>query len=408
MKRPIFPSLSPNLEKKDFFFALKLLLSPWSLVSGSGIASLEQWFRQFFRISSAISFNSGRACLTAILKAINVGKGDEVILQGFTCVAVPNAVVWQGAKPVYIDIDDSFTMDPALLSKKITRKTKAIIVQHTFGIPSQMDKIMKIAKEKNIIVIEDCAHGIGYTYKGKKLGTWGDVAFFSFGRDKAFSSVFGGMVITQQAVLGNKIRAIQKKQNFPGIFWILQQLFHPIAFFFILPLYDTFSIGKAMLFLLQKIKLLSFPVSSSEKRAEKKSLFVKKMPNSLARLALFQLRRISEFNSHRREVSKLYIDNIRSELIPFDTLIPFLRFPVLVENRDYVLSYLRKRKIYVGGAWYSVIDPKGTDYEAVSYKMGMCPHAEALAKKVVHLPTYPTLSFDQARKVIAILKECTW
>lgn len=408
MKRPIFPSLSPNLEAKDFFYSLKLFLLPWSLTNGSGINALEQWFRQFFKVSHAVSFNSGRASLTVILRALNIGRGDEIILQGFTCVAVPNAIVWQGAKPIYIDIDSSFTMDTSLLLKKITRRTKAIVVQHTFGIPSKMEKIMQIAKERKIPVIEDCAHGIGYTYRGKKLGTWGDVAFFSFGRDKAFSSVFGGMIITDNEVLGKKIRAIQKRQDFPNVFWTLQQLFHPIVFFFILPLYDTFSIGTAMLFVLQRLKFLSFPVTDSEKKVDKKSLFVRKMPNSLAKLALFQLHRMSQFNLHRREIAKLYLTNIRAELIPYNKLVPFLRFPVVVENRDYVLSYLRKRKIYLGGAWYSVIDPKGTDYEAVGYKKGICPKAELLAKKVVHLPAYPTLERRQAEKVIAILKECTW
>src|SRR5581483_4013141 len=113
--------------------------------------------------------------------------------QAFTCVAVPNSVLWTGAKAIYADIDETGNLDPKDLEKKITKKTKAVIIQHTFGIAANMDAIQKVLKGKKIILIEDCAHALGASYKGKKLGTFGEFAFFSFGRDKVISSVFGGM-----------------------------------------------------------------------------------------------------------------------------------------------------------------------------------------------------------------------
>ncbi len=394
------------MEQQDVFLALKLLFLPFLYLKGKGVLQLEQWFRYTYKVSFAVAFNSGRSSLSVILKVLNVGKGDEVLLQAFTCVAVPNAVIWQGAKPRYVDIDNSFTMDVLDMEKKITHKTKAIIVQHTFGIPAKMEKIIAIAKKRKIIVIEDCAHGIDYTYQNKKIGTFGDLAFFSFGRDKAISSVFGGMAITNNEVFGKKLRQFEKKQNYPGMFWTFQQLFHPVAFSLILPLYNFFSFGKVILVVLQKLHLLSFPVSQKEKAADKTELFVRKFPNAPSVLALSQLRRIQKFNHARRETAKRYIAEFKSNNLTFSTVVPYLRFPLLVENREYVLSYCRKRNIFLGKWYAEVIDPKGVSLQNVQYKKGMCPKAELFARKIINLPTYPTLEKKQTEKVIEVLKEC--
>ena len=124
-------------------------------------------------------FFKGRVALYAILKSIGIGQGDEVILPGFTCVVVPNAITYLGAKPVYIDIASvTFNIDPSKIEEKITEKTRAIIAQHTFGIPAEMDIIMEMAKKYNLYVIEDSCHAIGSKYKGKEIGTFGDASFF--------------------------------------------------------------------------------------------------------------------------------------------------------------------------------------------------------------------------------------
>ena len=128
-----------------------------------------------------------------MIKSFDITYGDEVIVQAFTCLAVPEVVIWCGAKPVYLDIDESLNLDIRLLEKSISSKTRIIIVQHTFGIPAKIDMIKKIAQKHNIILIEDCAHSLGAKYNSQKIGTFGDAAFFSFGRDKVISSVFGGL-----------------------------------------------------------------------------------------------------------------------------------------------------------------------------------------------------------------------
>ncbi len=404
--RPLAISLSPNTQGKDVLLALKFLFSPFAFFKGDGIGLLEQWFRQYFGVSHAVSFVSGRGAMYTILKALRIGKGDEVILQSFTCVAVPNAILATGAKPCYVDINDLTTINVKDLQKKISKKTKAIIVQHTFGIPSEMDEILGIAKAHKIVVIEDCAHIIGGVYKGKKLGTFGDAAFFSFGRDKAFSSVFGGMAITNNKNLGNTISQLQEKQGYPSFFWVAQQLFHPIAFFFILPLYNFFSLGKIFLFVLQKLSLLSFPVLLQEKQGKTLPVFAKKLPNSLAFLALFQLQRIDIFNNTRKTITEFYIKELSRTGydVLYKNIMPLLRFPFVCKKREEVLQALKKHGIYVGNWYAEIIDPKGVDLNKVFYKKGMCPNAENIAKNIINLPTYPILKIEDAKKIVEILK----
>lgn len=405
MKRPISIGLSPNLEGKDIFLALRLLCFPHKWFVGRGEKKLEDWFEDFFPLYSAISFVSGRGALFAVLQALGITDEDEVLLQAFTCSVVPNAVISSGAKPIYVDIADSLTIDPQSVERNITKKTKAIIVQHTFGIPSDMDAICIIAKKHNLFIIEDCAHTIGGEYKGKKLGSFGDASIFSFGRDKAFSSVFGGMAIAKNKTVIDRLRVLQNAQSYPSIFWVFQQLLHPIAFSIILPLYDFFGIGKVILVLLQNIKLLSFPVRPEEKKGKMPLFFVKRMPNALAEMALLQLSRIIDFNNKRQEAVNIYRDALYGKEKILDVFkSPLLRFPLFVQNRDALLLAAKRQHIYLG-KWYSeIVDPKDVDLESVQYIKGSCPNAEKIAQKVINLPTYPTLSKEHQERVIKFIK----
>lgn len=405
MKRPIAISLSPNTFKSDYLLSLKLLFSPWEYFNSLHIKVLEQWFRNYFNISYAISFNSGRSALLSIIKAIDVGPDDEVLMQAFTCVVVPNAVIAVGAKPVYVDIQKDLTMNPLEIEKKITNKTKAIIVQHTFGIPSSMDKILLIAKKNKLRVIEDVAHTIGAEYQGKKLGSFADAAFFSFGRDKAFSSVFGGIAITDKEDIGKKIRTYQRSLQKPSFLWTVQQLLHPIAFSVILPLYNFLAIGKIVLFILQKLYLLSFPVSLDERKSNTHSLSIKKMPNQLAALAMHQLKHLKEFNGKRQKISKLYQDEIKEFTSIHTGDVPLLRFPLVSDTRDELFQYFKKSGILLG-TWYAdIIDPKGTDFHNVFYEVGSCPKTELISKQIINLPTYPAMTIADAHAVITHLKK---
>src|SRR3989338_1760951 len=164
--RPIAISLSPNTEIDDLFLAFKSLLNLVVWKKGKYSFLLETWFRKYFYTEKVFLFNSGRSALFSVLKGMNLGKGDEVIVQGFTCTAVPDPILWCGAKPIFVDIDASLNIDNEKLEKSITKKTKAIIVQHTFGIPADIKKIKEITQKYNIILIEDCAHSLGAKIQG--------------------------------------------------------------------------------------------------------------------------------------------------------------------------------------------------------------------------------------------------
>lgn len=408
--KPLLISLSPNTSKEDVLLALRLIFKPRKWLFGSAISGLEGSFQNYFRAKYAVSFNSGRSALFAILKCLDIKESNEVLLQAFTCVAVPNAVLWCGAKPIFVDIKkEDFNMDPHDLKRKITPNSKVIIVQHTFGQPAEMDKILLLAQKHGLDVIEDCAHALGAKYKGKKVGTLGKAAFFSFGRDKVISSVFGGMAITNDRKLGEELVSSQQSFKFPSYFFIVRQLFHPIAFSVILPLYNFLNIGKVLLVVLQKLKLLSFPVYEEEKFGGKPEDFPAKLPDALAVLASSQFERLEDFIKHKREIVDFYYKNLRMEgiILPQilkDTEPTFLRFTVRAKHAGGIRDFAKKRGILLGN-WYRIVSPEDVSLGKIGYKQGSCPVAEKVASESLNLPTHPRMSLSEAKRVIDVIKQ---
>lgn len=403
MFKTIHLGLSPNLRTGDSLLAFKLLWQPWRWQTGKEVVELEERFKKKLGVSQAMAFNSGRSAEYVILKSLGIKKGDEVLLQAFTCVAVPNPILWLGAKPVYVDIEaDSLTMDPVDLARKITPRSKALVVQHTFGRSAKLEEIRKIAQHHHLLVIEDCAHVI-------KKNIIGQAVFYSFGRDKVISGVFGGMAILKEKRKrkNEKLRKITEQLSYPGCFWVFQQLLHPVSSPLVLRLYNFFGLGKMILFFLQKLHLLSLPVTEEEKTGNRPKDFPSKMPNVLAILALNQLKNLEEFNKKRRQIAKLYqekLKNLPVEL-PFADELPYLRYPLLTEKAEELRRFAKKKEIILGD-WYShVIDPKGVDLEKVEYQQGSCPRAEKLARQIVNLPTYPRMNLADADRVVEVVRE---
>lgn len=392
----ISASLSPNTDRDDVILALKTIVSPSLWRAGDGIRRVRTWFENEYARKFILT-SSGRVGLFAILKSFGIGEDDEVITQAFTCVAVPNSIRWTGARPVYVDIDETFNIDPSDVKKKITKRTKAIVVQHTFGIPAAFNEIDKIAKKHSLIVIEDCAHSLGAMYQGKKIGTLGDAAFFSFGRDKVISSVWGGAatIDPKYKVQNEKLNKFEDQLPEPNKFWIFQQLLHPIAFSLILLLYDVY-IGRALLVVLQKLRLLSFPVFFEEKHGGKPSQLFVKFPNALAVLAANQLKKVRSMNDQRQKVAALYAKALSE---PHCETAAYLRFSLLVENPGSMRRDAKKNGILLGNWYHNVIDPAGVDITGVGYERGSCPKAENAARHIINLPT--RISLSSARYVVS-------
>jgi len=408
-RKPIFISLSPNTEKDDVILALKILFQPWIWKKKSNL--LEEEFKNYFKVKYAFSFNSGRSALMAILSALDLKEGDEVLIQAFTCNALVNPIIWLKLKPVFVDCEkETLNLDIEDLKRKISPKSKVLIVQHTFGLPSDLKEILEICKEKNLILIEDCAHSLGATFEGRKIGTFSKAAFFSFGRDKVISSVFGGMVITDDEIIGKKIKEFWEKLENPSYFWILQQILYPILVELIIkPLFDFFGVGKVLLFIFQKLNILSKAVTKREKKGEKPGYFPKKMPFALSLLAQNQFKKLDRFNQHREKIAQIY----EKELKDLNVILPkrkegriWMRYSLIFDfETEFLLKKLSKNKIFLDDGWRKTpIVPPDTDLEKMKYNLGSCPQAEKVAKTILNLPTHINITTEDAKKVIIFLK----
>lgn len=414
MFKSISISLSPNTEKDDIHLAWKLLFHPQRWKEMQDVPAIEKEFKEYLEVKHAFSFNSGRSALMAILNSLRLKDDDEVLLQAFTCNAAVNPIIGAGLRPVFIDIDDTLNLDPKDLKRKITVSSRAIIVQHNFGWPAKIEEISKIAKENNLLLIEDCAHSLGAKFKNRFCGTFGETAFFSFGRDKIISSVFGGMAVTNDKKIGERLKEFQGKLDYPSNFWIFQQLLHPLLMNWkIIPAYAIHSfLGRMILGAFHQLSILSKAVYKEEKKGKIPSQFPKRFPNALAILALNQFRKLDKFNAHRREIADFYEKELSGFNLPLaqsqERIKPsFMRYPVLVEKEtNEILKEARKRKIYLDDGWRkSIVVPPDTDIRKMRYISGSCPRAEEIVNSILNLPTHINISLEEAKKIAEFIKK---
>lgn len=380
MNRPVNIGLSPNLEADDVGLALKVLLSG---ADKDAKTQLVKWFEDYFPGFTAIPFNSGRSAEWAIIKALGLTSNDEVLYQDFSCVAVPNSVEWAGVKAVSVATQSqTLNMDSADLHRKTTSHSKVVIVQHTFGLAADLKEIDQICRQKKLVLIEDCAHALGATYQGQKLGTFGQVAFFSLGRDKVVSSVFGGVVITADAKLAEKLHQIEVDLPENSRVWVTQQLLHPILTWLFLPVYNS-GLGKLGLAVAQKLHVLSKAVYLIEKRGGQPSCFPAKYSPQLATLGLHQLHKLARFNKHRQDIADIYFRELEGTdlvLPPKQTGDIYLRFTVTHPRARELYLRAKVEKKWVLGDWYKSPFP------------------------VLNLPTYPSFTKTQAQQLCDQLK----
>jgi dTDP-4-amino-4,6-dideoxygalactose transaminase len=206
------PLAQYHAHKAEIDAAIARVLEKGWYILGNQVASFEQEFAAYCSVSHAVGVGSGTEAIHIALAACSIGPGDEVITVSHTAVATVSAIELTGAKAVFADIEnDYYTMDPAIIQKLITRKTKAIIPVHLYGQPAELDQIIAIAKKNNIKVIEDCAQAHGARYKGKRVGSWGDMGCFSFYPTKNLGALGdGGMVVTHNPALAKKAALVRE------------------------------------------------------------------------------------------------------------------------------------------------------------------------------------------------------
>ncbi len=201
-----YEKIGPEVEK-----AVLEVLRSGSYILGKNNQALQEELAKYIGVKHTVTLNSGTDALHLALRALDIGKGDEVITVAFTFVATTESVEIVGATPVFVDIDkDTFNMNAKLIEEKITPKTKAIMPVHLYGQPCDMDVIMDVAKRYNLHVIEDCCQAIGAEYKGKKVGTFGDIGCYSFYPTKNLGAMGdGGLVTTNSDYLRDRIVALR-------------------------------------------------------------------------------------------------------------------------------------------------------------------------------------------------------
>jgi hypothetical protein len=249
-------------------------------------------------------FFKGRIALYAILKAIGIKSGGEVIIPGFTCVVVPNAIIYVGAKPVYVDIDlETYNIDPNKIKEKVTEKTKAIIAQHTFGIPAEMNEILAIAKKYNLYVIEDSCHAIGFKYKGKEVGTIGDAAFFSSQWSKPVTTGLGGWARINNPDLIPVMERIYPEFKEPSLKEIFSLKLQYILFNKLISPSIYLRAKEIYGFLYQR-GIITGSSSAEELSCKMPSDFKKRMSYWQFKKLEVELNNIDKVISHRKKISK--------------------------------------------------------------------------------------------------------
>ena len=371
-------------------------------------------FAKQFSAAHAFAFWKGRVALYAILKAMGVGEGDEIILPGYSCVMDVNPIMYTGAKPVYVDIEPNlYNINLDLLEEKITERTKAIIALHTYGYPAEMDRLMEIANRHNIPVIEDCCLALGSKYKGKIVGTFGKAAYFSFQWNKPFTTGLGGMAVTNDDELAANIQSLIDKELLPvptrrAIILALQLCVYRT---FIYP--RTTALAQNIFRWLTKKGIVVGSSSMEElKKPQMADDFFMGISSTQARAGLRQLRKLESNIAHRRKMAKLYDEllladgwDIPTVKVP-DYMQPVLvRYPLRVTDKWAAIELAAQKGIELGTWFEAPLHPKETNHELYHYRWGQCPQAELAAKEVVNLPLHPRTSEKTIRRTVEFIRQ---
>jgi len=354
-----------------------------------------------------ISFYNWRSAIFHALKMIWVDSEDEVIVNAYNCVSVSNAVIQSWAKIIYSDIEEeTLSFDFEVLKTNISPKTKVIIIQHTFWKEARDYKeIIKLAKEKNILVIEDCAHSLW-----NNTEILGDFVIFSTGRDKVISSVTWWFLIINNKNYFNKIDGIKNSLKMPSVLLTLKNLNYNIVWYKAYKFYDFLKLWKIIIFLSRKLNFITEILTPNEKACNFDNFYLK-LPNSLAYLALKELEKLEEYTNDRLKKSINYLENINNN--SFDILFEDLdnynwfRFPILLnseEEKEKLYKIARKNNILLWNQWSGQnIIPIWTSFEKAKYKVWSCPVSENISKRILTLPNHKLITKKDLEKVVNIL-----
>lgn len=358
----------------------------------------------------AYGFWKARVALYAILQALDLRPEDELIVPGYTCVVVPNSVIYAGARPIYADIlPETYNLNPQCVEKKIRPKTRALLVQHTYGIPADVEAMTAIASEKNLVLIEDCAHVLlGTKCNGRLLGSLGDAAFFSFQWSKPYTTGLGGMAVTREPQLAQRLRQIQAQFQAPPRFKELQLQFqYELHRRFFRPALYWWSM-KA-LHQLSRVGLFVGSSNHQELMGDKPDDFNWMISAFQQRAGLAQLDHLDRNGTQRDNLRQYYLTGLRklNWQLPefFDSPdLHLLRFPLAVRAKSSIIKEARRARVEIGSWFDSPMHPLTLhEHKAVGYELGSCPVAESAARQVINLPMHDRITLDEASNVMRFI-----
>ncbi len=359
IKYPVYqPSLTGN-EKK---YVMDCMDSTWISSKGEYIQKFENQFANFVGVKYATGVCNGTVAIHLALVALGIKSGDEVIVPTFTYIASANPIAQIGAIPVFCDSEeDTWQMSPKDVEAKITPKTKAIMVAHLYGHPCDMEKIMNIAQKHNLLVIEDCAEAIGTKFKNQHVGTFGDIATFSFFGNKTITCGEGGMVVTNDATLFD--RAVRLKGQGLAKY---REYWHDIP-------------G-----------------------------FNYRMTNIQAAIGLAQLEQVDKFLAKKHQIADWYKEFLKDLPVKFhkeskNTYHSYWMCSIQVEKpeiRDDLRNYMREHGIETRPTFYPI-------HTMPMYEKEFSKHhvAEDIAARGINVPSYPALEKSDVEYICNIIKE---
>lgn len=346
--------------KDEVFESLRNIIESSNYILGPSVREFETKLAKYIGVPQAIGVASGTDALHIALRALEVGEGDEVITTPFTFFATVEAILYTGARPVFVDIEpDSFNIDPGRIEERITDRTKAILPVHLFGHPADLDRIMEIAKKHNLYVVEDCAQAFGASIGNKRVGSFGDTGCFSFYPSKNLGAYGdGGMITVKDEEIFQKIRILRN---------------HGASASYI---HDCVG-------------------------------FNSRLDEIQAGILLIKFKRIEEYNRLRREKALRY-NSLLSDVVRCPSEKPgfkhvFNLYTIMSERRDEIKKALSENGIS-SVVYYPLPLHLQKALSFLGYKKGDFPVAERASKEVLSLPIYPELEDSTIERIADIVK----
>jgi UDP-4-amino-4,6-dideoxy-N-acetyl-beta-L-altrosamine transaminase len=374
-REDFLPYNQPTINQEEIEEVIDTLKNNW-LTHGPKTIQFEKQLAEYLGVKNVISVNSCTAALHLSLLAFGIGKGDEVILPPYTFASTANVICQVGAKPVFIDVQEkTFNLDPSKIENAITEKTKAIMVVHYAGQAADMDEIKIIADKYNLKIIEDAAHAIGSEYKGRKIGSLGNLTCFSFYATKNITTGEGGAIATNDDNLAEKLRKLR-----------------------------THGISKDAWNRYSKEGSWYYEVEECGWKYN--------LNDIQASLGIRQLKKLDDFTKKRQELAKIYdkkLEKIQKIVIPFkntDRNHVYHLYPILLKDydRNKFIEELTKRNIGVS-VHFIPLHLHPFYKREYGYNKGDFPVAENLYNSEVSLPLYPNLSEQDTNYIISAIKD---